>query len=371
MPSSVLQVDSSAFNECSKLTYNKYDTAWYLGNETNPYVVLAKPENNEIKNCEVHKDAVYIYDNSFATCHALEKIVIHDKIKSIGSAAFFNAGNLRAVYIDDIASWCNINFKDYSSNPLCFATRLYVKNVPVSEIIVPDGVKSIPSLAFSCNNLITVKIPPSVKSIDASFMGAKNLKNVVLNEGLELIGGKTFENCTSLETITIPSTVKTLGFGTFRGCTALKSINVPDSVETIGDGSFEKCYNLRSVVFGNGITDIALDMFSDCSSLDSVVLGDSVTSIKKSAFSGCSSLQTLVLPKSLQSVGAYAFDECASLEKIYYMGTAQEWSTVTVSEIFNNALIDLEVYLYSESQPATSGKYWHYADGVPTEWSVE
>ncbi|WP_416371695.1 leucine-rich repeat domain-containing protein [Metamycoplasma hominis] len=53
-----------------------------------------------------------------------------------------------------------------------------------------------------------VTIPSSIKEIDKStFSGCKNLKEVILNDGLERIDYGTFQD-TNIESITIPGSRK-------------------------------------------------------------------------------------------------------------------------------------------------------------------
>ena len=78
-------------------------------------------------------------------------------------------------------------------------------------------------LAFANNvNIKKVIIPPTVKTIEyEAFINCGNLENVVLNEGLEIIGNTSnsyrgaFENCRSLKSIIIPKTVKIIGANSF------------------------------------------------------------------------------------------------------------------------------------------------------------
>ena len=51
-----------------------------------------------------------------------------------------------------------------------------------------------------------------------------------------------------------------------------------------------------------------------------------------------------------------------------YGGTALEWEHVNMGS--DNATLDTATrYCYTETQPNDAVyKYWHYVDGVPTEW---
>ncbi|WP_181819071.1 leucine-rich repeat domain-containing protein, partial [Metamycoplasma hominis] len=63
-------------------------------------------------------------------------------------------------------------------------------------------------LAYLDKKATKVTIPGSVKEIgESAFSDCKNLKEVILNEGLEKIGAWAFFN-TNIKSITIPGSVK-------------------------------------------------------------------------------------------------------------------------------------------------------------------
>ncbi|RCJ00931.1 leucine-rich repeat domain-containing protein, partial [Metamycoplasma hominis] len=70
-------------------------------------------------------------------------------------------------------------------------------------------------LAYLDKKATKVTIPSSVKEIGkGAFFGCRNLKKVILNEGLEKIDYGTFQN-TNIESITIPGSVKEIGESAF------------------------------------------------------------------------------------------------------------------------------------------------------------
>ena len=119
---------------------------------------------------------------------------------------------------------------------------------------------------------------------------------------------------------------------------------------------------MTSITIPDSVTSIGSSAFYSCSKLMSVVIGDSVTSIGSDAFANCTSLTSVVIPDSVTSIGSYAFQYCNSLTSVYYKGTASDWSAISIDNTYgyNNKLINATRYYYSESQPTTSGNYWHY-----------
>ena len=101
-----------------------------------------------------------------------------------------------------------------------------------------------------------VCVHPSVATIPArAFVGHRQLKEVVLPEGLEEIGRRAFNSCRSLKRINFAigpfafdhctslrevdlSKVTTIGTSAFGSCRALECINIPDTVTVIGAAVF-------------------------------------------------------------------------------------------------------------------------------------
>ncbi len=164
IPDSVESIDSSAFYGCTSLVYKEYDNAYYLGNTTNPYVVLITAKGTNIEACEIHADTKIICSLAFSGCASLASITIGNGVESIGEGAFRGCTSL-------------------------------------ASITIPDSVVSIGSWAFSyCSRLTSVTIGSGVTSI----------------------GSAAFVYCTRLEIITIPNSVASIGYFVFDGCTNLK-----------------------------------------------------------------------------------------------------------------------------------------------------
>ena len=53
-------------------------------------------------------------------------------------------------------------------------------------------------------------------------------------------------------------------------------------------------------------------------------------------------------------------------EKIFYEGSEDDWSRVTV-ESGNDGAADALCF-YSKNEPSGSGRYWKYENGVPAVW---
>ncbi len=105
---------------------------------------------------------------AFSGTDGLDKINIPASVTRMGGDAFIFGKKNLSVYIEDISAWCAISFENRDANPFRRNNAKIVdaKGSTLTEITVPDGVKSIGEYAFF--NLTTLKkinIPNSVKSI--------------------------------------------------------------------------------------------------------------------------------------------------------------------------------------------------------------
>ena len=175
----------------------------------------------------------------------------------------------------------------------------------------------------------------------------------------------------------------------FYGCTSLATITIPDSVTSIGRWAFSNCTWLNSVY----ITDVAKwcaiefydaasnplyyadNLYVDGKRTTELIIPDSVTSINDYAFCGWIGIKGIMIPDSVTSIGKYAFYKCTSLTSIYYNGTEDEWSGISISSN-NSPLTNATRYYYSEVEPplntygtAYEGKYWYFDEnGNITVW---
>ena len=319
IPNSVESIEAGAFKLCDNVNYKIDGDVKYLGNDTNPYVVLVGATTKTLSSYNIHLDTRVIYASAFSSCTNLESITIPSGVTSIGNSAFSSCSSL-------------------------------------TNIAIPDSVTSMGSALFSgCTNLVGVNIPSSVTSIDGVFYNCTGLTDITIPDSVTTIGDSAFKDCTSLESITIPASVTRIGDDAFYGCYNLTSITIPDSVTSIGSYAFSRCYDLTgitipdsvtsisdsafyycssltNVTIGDGVSCIGKSMFKNCTSLTDIIIPSGITGIDNGAFKGCTNLKSIIIPDSVTSIGSIAFSGCAGLTNVIYCGTQEAWDAIEIGD---------------------------------------
>ena len=135
-----------------------------------------------------------------------------------------------------------------------------------------QNIKKIPVDCFDTCGLLSITIPSSVTEIeDGAFHSTFYLERVNLNEGLESIGNRSFENSNSIKELKFPSTLKSVGEKSFYDNSSLVKLELNDGLETIGENAFFGCRSLKSVTIPASVTSIgekAFGYFYDTQKID-------------------------------------------------------------------------------------------------------
>lgn len=184
------------------------------------------------------------------------------------------------------------------------------------EVVIPNGVVSIGSAAFSGCTAKKIIIPDTVTEIqNGAFFQCTNLKEITIPSRVTSIGHSAFEGCTSLERVNINSSVlKNIDDEAFMNCKSLKSIEIPYGITSINERTFAGCNSLKTISLPDSVTVIKKYAFSECYDLD-ITLPDSVTTIEDFAFY-CLRAREVTLPAGLVSISPYAFKYCTDMERI-------------------------------------------------------
>lgn len=251
---------------------------------------------------ELPNTIIEIKSRAFFQCRSLKSINIAASVTKIGGDAFDGCYGLNRVDITNIESWLGISFyvqgfdNPVTSNPLCYANRLYLNGEEVTQIEVPEGVLSIKPGVFSC---------------------CHSLKSITLPSTIEKIGMKAFLNCKNLEKIELSNTLRIIGESAFSGCESLVNFEIPPFVNKIEERAFRRCANLKRIKIPSGVRLISSYTFAECKNLIEIELHDSITALYDCAFRDCG-LRSLIIPSSVSFIGVFCFNNCTYLSNLIF-----------------------------------------------------
>ncbi len=188
----------------------------------------------------------------------------------------------------------------------------FVKDI--KKILVEEGVTKTGHMAFyGCESLTEVMIPTSVRIL-GGFINCKNLESIDIPYGVEIIQTGAF-TLSGIKSLLLPGSVSTIETGAFSN-SALESIVMPNRMTKIEERAFQDCYNLTKVIIPEGIITLEDSVFLGCSQLEQVILPSTLTKIYAQAFWGCERLRVIMIPESVDLIGAHAFYDCKTLSWI-------------------------------------------------------
>lgn len=199
--------------------------------------------------------------------------------------------------------------------------------------------KNVVEIAKYIGSSTDVTVPSTIDGADVKIIGTEafymdpdiegdevtklEIKNVVIPDGVEVIGVRAFCNNDSLMTITLPDSVKEIGSYAFFGCENISSVHMPENLESIGDNAFYGCKkfvgnayiqsevqkedgsydNVPALRLPNKLKYIGDNAFTLCESLVWVYIPEGVTEICTGTFTNCTSLEYVIIPESVESIG--------------------------------------------------------------------
>ena len=389
IPDSVTLIGGSAFTDCPKLQYSEYENCLYLGNESNPYLYLAKTNDTYIAHGKTHLDTKFIAGKAFSNCYNLMSFELQPSIKEIGFSAFENCYKLLEIYNK---SSLHITIDDRTTNGGigAYATNVYTQagqgmllvdeegyvvfeengarillgyggaeknlNLPsditeiyprafyrrqdIQSVILGNEVETIGELAFAYCGLKNIQFGKNLLDIANNAFMNSYVEQVDFPDSLKTIGKQAFSQCANLKKLAFGDSVETIGEEAFSQCTSLKKVEIPDSVVLLGTRAFVACTGLQEAIVGDQVQAEKLDWFNSCSSLQRLVLGNSITVVDATAFAWMKSLTSVVIGNSVHTINERAFEDCTSLAEVTF---GESLKTISWGAFQRTALVQVQL----------------------------
>ena len=237
-------------------------------------------------------NSAFYFIQTVGGSNSLNRIVLPDTLKSIGSNAFYGCKYLSG------------------------------------SLIIPEGVTEIKRGAFNgCIGLNGIlSLPSTLKKLGnrgeddmgdegtdyygGVFQNCRNLTgNLILPDNLELIRGYCFSGCSGLYgELRLPAKLKRMGNCAFSYCSGFTgSLSIPQGITALPSEAFHNCGFNGTLTLHDGITNIANDAFANCHFKGKLHLPKSLKVISENVFCNNDFSGTLTLPSTLTHIGSNAF----------------------------------------------------------------
>ena len=166
-----------------------------------------------------------------------------------------------------------------------------------------------------------------------AFSDCNMLKAITFNDALKTIGNDAFRACKGLKTIDFKN-VTAVGSTAFSGCNALVEVKIPRQLTQLGYATFYNCNRLKNFTVEDGnpaysaIDGVLLDnkqetliVYPRAKADTSYIVPTTVTSLEGRAFDGCRKLKTLEMGAHIATIGKNALFNCTGLNKIIIHAT--------------------------------------------------
>ncbi len=279
------------------------------------------------------------------------------------------------------------------------------------------------STFYNCSQLLTVKIPATVNTIEprAFYNGCKKLSAITVdtnNDWFTDIDGvlytkdmKKLVRCpmATAGIFNIPDGVEEICASGFMYCFSLTEITIPNSVIKIEVDAFFNCYRLEKIHFPASVQSIYYNVLQACDELSYItvdannqyftsednvlfnkektkliqcapkkvgdyVIPNTVTELLQTAFYGCK-LTSITIPETVKTIGYNAFNYCNNLKNLYCLAKEPPF---LYHYTFYGVDKSIPVYVPASSIEAyKAAQYWSeftnfqpIAEPAKTEWRI-
>ncbi len=354
--------------------------------------LVCYPKGKKTKNYKLPKTVTEIKPMAFAENYYIQKVQLPKNLRKLGGGAFYLCGRLSDINLTSKSKITEItdydgrktdvrrvptefdSFDDFvgfldmrpeADEPMYYHFGTF-EGTALKSIVIPDGVKYLPSKTFGTLTLDWEDTPTGCPlqeiTLGKNFIGEINtgdglysedslylyhswVKSVKVSKGnskyvvkdnvLYSRDGKTLYQVFSgikKQSLTIDSKVKRIANGAFFGIEGIKEVIVKGGIESIGFLAFADSF-LESFTAEGEIQKIGPGAFT-CSKIRKFDCKKDVCFIDKNAFASCFQLETAQLGSNLSYLGADAFHYCVKLKELTLAGS--------LKEIFDRTFLECE-----------------------------
>ena len=406
LPSSINKVGRIAFGGCTSLSYIKlHNTITTIGTRafdgcTSLSIDLDLPNLTTLGYGSFYNTAIKKvislgsiasvagsnnqYTGTFSTCKNLTEVNLPETVTSIGVFAFYGCASLNSINFPN-------SIKNIAGNAFQGCTSLEIEDLslPNLETLGQNAFYGVKIKKIS--NMGKVTALPTASTSTQNFGDKSVLEEIVLPDGLASVPNDSFNAYSALTTIHNISIVNSIGASAFRECVSLQGdIYIPNvksieqstfrktkitsldapSVTIIRGGSnvtaaFYECLNLKHINVPK-VETIEVGVFENCESIDSIYL-PSIKNLTGVAFRNCISIRCVILGENIANIGQYQFGDSSAkpMGKLeYIVCKAETPPTITTTAWYNSNNCPIHVPDSSVEAYRTTSGWSSYADRI-------
>ena len=352
----------------------KYEDAYYLGNSSNPYLLLVEEDQryDDRSQQRIHPNTKVLADYALKSLSNLKNVYFYgseddfrnivNQWKEFNSDRQFHLVSNGSVIKSVIGlGFCGINTGSATSGSgsasggggsssgggggspveIKYGKNVFWEVYPDRSLVISGN----GDLAAFINGRDYQSGPwNNIWWQDGDgYSGANRIQKLVINNGITSIPPNVFSDM-PLISATIPSSVKTIADEAFKDNDQLPSISIPEGVESIGASAFAGCCSLTSITIPNSVRWLGENAFADCDRLTSVKMGTNITTeydgigspfsrspidtvtftctqsgnkrIPARLFMYFNTLSTVIIAEGVETIGENAFNKCDALKSV-------------------------------------------------------
>ena len=215
----------------------------------------------------------------------IKSVQLPDGLKKIGSCAFNYVTNLESVNIPDsvttigydVFSGCNLK------KIVIPASVVNIESGAFSGLVTDDGeitagpigsgcdvefgwTEELPDYALSYLKITDITLPDTIKSIGYYSLSNNNFKSVTFPENIKSIGRYAFSGCANLENVTIPAGVSSVGANAFFNTSGLESVTFLGGDTEIGEKLFYTYQGVQNTII-KGLTNSTAEEYANANDI--------------------------------------------------------------------------------------------------------
>ena len=196
---------------------------------------------NNLSSVAIHANTVMPY--AFSECESLGSITIDENVNRLYASCFYQSP-ITTIQINVN----NSTYADFGSNAIYNKSGTELIIGCSGTVIRTTGTTTIKQYAFSYVTKTKLTIPSNITTLETSSFRNCNITEIDLPDGIRTIPMQCFAQSTNLTTVNISSTsnLTTVRSAAFNG-TGLTSIYIPSKCITLDSNPFSYCTELESI----------------------------------------------------------------------------------------------------------------------------